>query len=143
MSKNGIVWLLFRGDTMLLILRDNKPTINAPNKWCFPSGGVEEGESFDDAACRELYEELHIKVAKPIKIIDLKFLTISKSVYLHELSTADIDTIILNEGQKYDFFTLDELLQLPLALLTRTIAEWFGKHFDAARRYARDHQKAD
>jgi 8-oxo-dGTP diphosphatase len=41
---------------MLLQERDEHPVID-PERWGFPGGGVEPGESFEDAAYRELEEE--------------------------------------------------------------------------------------
>ncbi len=46
--------LIFRGKELLLIKRRNHPCINM---WAIPGGFVEEGESADSAAARELEEE--------------------------------------------------------------------------------------
>lgn len=43
---------------MLLFLRDNKPWIPFPNMPDILGGGVEEGESPEEAAAREMAEEL-------------------------------------------------------------------------------------
>ncbi len=42
---------------LLLQLRDNKPGIFAPGKWCVPGGGIEPGEDERTAVVRELREE--------------------------------------------------------------------------------------
>jgi 8-oxo-dGTP pyrophosphatase MutT (NUDIX family) len=33
--------------------------------WCTPGGGVDPGESFEAAACRELHEETGLRIADP------------------------------------------------------------------------------
>lgn len=37
--------------------------------WITPGGGLEEGESFEDALAREMYEELGIKLTKPAPFV--------------------------------------------------------------------------
>jgi 8-oxo-dGTP diphosphatase len=50
------VALVDRRGWVLLQERDEHPVID-PEKWGFPGGGVEDGESFEAAAYRELAEE--------------------------------------------------------------------------------------
>lgn len=57
----------------LMILRDPKPYIWAPDHWSFCGGQVEEGEDLQQAAAREMREELGIwmpaKEMRPMGII--------------------------------------------------------------------------
>ena len=46
---------------LLLQERDEHPVID-PERWGFPGGGVEEGESFEEAAYRELEEETGVRL---------------------------------------------------------------------------------
>lgn len=46
---------------VLLQERDEHPVID-PEKWGFPGGGVEEGESYEHAAYRELEEETGVRL---------------------------------------------------------------------------------
>ena len=56
--------LLFDRDCKLLIyLRDGKPTIPFPNHWDLFGGHVEAGETPERALCRELQEEIGVKLA--------------------------------------------------------------------------------
>ena len=48
----------------LLVLRDNKPDIIQPNTWGLIGGGIDEGETPEQTAFRELNEELHLKPKK-------------------------------------------------------------------------------
>ena len=55
-ASNGL--LLFCGDSLLTILRDDKASIPWPNMWELPGGGREEDESPFECVAREVYEEL-------------------------------------------------------------------------------------
>ena len=53
---SGVVLLRSDG-AALLQLRDDIPTISDPGLWVFPGGHVEEGETLEEAARREVLEE--------------------------------------------------------------------------------------
>ena len=55
---------LFCGDSVITILRDDKPSIPWPNMWEFPGGGREGDESPFECAAREVYEELGIALTE-------------------------------------------------------------------------------
>ena len=52
---------------VLLQERDKHPVID-PEKWGFPGGGVEPGESWEDAAYRELEEETGIALGGGLEL---------------------------------------------------------------------------
>lgn len=56
----GVCVLLQRNDKILLILRAH--TGFKDNEYVVPSGHVEDGETFREAACREVLEEVGVKV---------------------------------------------------------------------------------
>lgn len=101
----------------LFLLRDNNPNIPGPNCWSLVGGGIEENETPSVALEREVREEINI----PIFDLQLVHQMIAKDnvngevieVYRHIFSAktnASIDEIILTEGQKASFFTLDEIV---------------------------------
>ncbi len=53
-------WILFQE-------RDEHPVID-PEKWGFPGGGVEDGETFEAAAYRELAEETGVRLAGGLQL---------------------------------------------------------------------------
>ena len=61
--KRGVVAVILRGGKLLVIRRSL--TVTAPGKLCLPGGGIEKGESEEQALVREMDEELAIDV-KPL-----------------------------------------------------------------------------
>lgn len=54
----------------VLFLRRSPDAPDHPGVWCWPGGGVETGESPEDAARRELHEEAGIDFSGPLRMVD-------------------------------------------------------------------------
>lgn len=68
MQKQVAVAVVVKGKEVLLIRRVSKePGLD----WCFPGGTVEQGESVENAAIREVFEETNCQI-KPIKFLGEK-----------------------------------------------------------------------
>ena len=101
---------------VLLLLRDNKSTIVYPNHWTLVGGKVEEGETPEMGAHRELTEETglraHLSFWKqydrqhPLFIVD-------QYIYLAKVDTSP-ETLILGEGQALQFFKPAEIKHLKI-----------------------------
>jgi len=113
--------LIIYKDKILLFHRDNIPTIPAPDAWSFPGGGIEKGETPEEAIVRELKEEIGHSPAT------LKFLFRQKKKdgkynYLYgafvDESEASLFKLGPGEGQEIAFFSLAEIdnLKLPKEL---------------------------
>ena len=66
---------LRNGVGIVLLNKDNKVFVakridNPNNYWQMPQGGMDEGETYHQAAIRELYEETSIKSVSLLKVID-------------------------------------------------------------------------
>jgi 8-oxo-dGTP diphosphatase len=104
---------------ILLQLRDNKPDILEPNRWGFFGGMVEAGETLEEALARELLEEL----GNHVGCIETELFRTEENTYgtqniIFLVRCTELDeNFCLTEGQSFGWFTLDELVALPLCSL--------------------------
>ncbi len=66
MSGRAVIGVILQRDKFLTIERSQR--VRAPGKICFPGGGVEEGETDEEALVREFMEELGVTVFPKRKI---------------------------------------------------------------------------
>lgn len=59
-DRHGAIGVAVREGRLLLIRRSE--SVVAPGMYCFPGGGIESGETEEDALIREFREELNIPV---------------------------------------------------------------------------------
>jgi mutator protein MutT len=108
--------LLHEDGRILMQLRDDRPDIWYPNHWGLFGGGVEEGESPEEALCRELYEELEL-VKQPGKLFakfdfDLSPLGLGKayrSYFEVHINSDDMNKIRIHEGQEARLLKISEV----------------------------------
>jgi len=104
---------------ILLIRRDNKPTIPNPNMWSIPGGQVEKGESFDEALVREIKEEIGI-TPKNYQLLGFFETEKQNAIYLLELTNEETQEIKLgNEGQELKWFKPQEIADIDAVPIVR------------------------
>lgn len=107
---------LLCGDSVLTILRDDKPSIPWPNMWELPGGGREGDETPFECVAREVYEELGIHLDEDCllwsKIYPSVIFKDKQSVFMvGQLRQEQFDNITFgNEGQGYKLMSIDEFL---------------------------------
>ncbi len=101
------------------------------NKWEFPGGKLETGESAERAVVRELNEELqtHVRVVRPLMVVQHQYPTFF--ITLHALlCEREEGTLILGEHQQSRWLNQDQLesmdwaaADLPIVNLVRELLD--------------------
>ena len=102
---------------ILLLLRDDKPSISYPNHWSLVGGKVEDGETSETAAHREMLEEIGVDSEITFwKRYDRQHPKIIVDQYIY---TGRIDipleSLTLGEGQDFRFFNAHKIKKLSIA----------------------------
>ena len=105
---------------ILLQLRDDRPDLLYPNCWTTLGGGVEEGETFDQAIRRELLEKIELELPVKLWRVDESVIEIqghqflvANAIYVGRIDLP-VSAIKLNEGQRLGYFGLDDLDNLQI-----------------------------
>ena len=121
--------IIFYGETILLILRDNDKNIKNPNSWAIVSGGIEEGGEPHQAVERECQEEIGVVPHHKQHIYTLEN---GNEVYAGWLTDDEYGRVRLGEeGQELRFVSLDKLHTYTLSPRLREAVE---HRFDLLKR---------
>jgi len=99
---------------ILLLLRDDKPSIKFPNQWVTLGGMIEEGETPENAIKRELKEEIGIDLQRFALFKVYEWPEKTEWVYSAKLNLVP-EKIDLHEGQKIKFFSKKDIEKMNLA----------------------------
>jgi len=100
-------------------------------KWEFPGGKLEAGETASQALARELDEELGIKVVNSVPALFLEFDYPDRQVALHIEEVVEyLGEPIGKEGQAIKWVSITELNQLDLLSGNKPIVEYLKSKLD-------------
>ncbi len=127
---------LFIGDKLLVILRDDDPTIVWPAYWDFPGGGREGQETPFETAARETMEEVGLELSISDIVDGAAFpsetiLGLMNHFFLARLPVSAANKISLgDEGQKWAFMTPQDYAAHPKRIphFAERMAQMLAKH---------------
>lgn len=121
----GVDAFLVFQSKILLVQRENLPNISYPNFWNLPGGGIDETETAQQAIIRELKEEVNLESLPLISLGQDSYKDgnlVTK--YFAQLTEEQKNSVqILEEGQAFGFFTIDEIMQMEIIPNLRTYIE--------------------
>lgn len=117
---------------ILLLLRDDKPWIAYPNCWTLVGGHVEDGETAEKAALRELQEEVGLNLSLNLwKRYDYEYapeVVIDQHIFVGVVAS-DYPSMILGEGQDMRFFKPSDLKELQIGFeFDKILSEYMEIH---------------
>lgn len=118
--------ILFINDRLevLLLLRDDIPSIPYPNMWDIPGGHVEPGETPFACIIREMKEEMDLDLTGHRLFARTEFSDrIEYTFWKH--ANLDIDRINLTEGQRLGWFSENQARNTRLAYGFNQITDRF------------------
>ena len=120
MQQVSIAFITYKGK-ILLLHRDNKPTITSPNKWGLIGDHVESGETPEQGLAREAKEEINLDVKNYSLLLhifldreDGKVEYFYYHIPVEETNLSEIK--LQEEGQAIKFKTWDEMKKLDLTV---------------------------
>ena len=105
--------LINNENKVLLNLRDRNHPEN-PHVWAFLGGGVDEGETEEEALLREVKEEIDYELKEYKKIKELFIEKIGKRIFYVGKIDADINELTLREGEEIKFFSYEEIKEIKI-----------------------------
>ncbi len=129
--KHSVAGIAFKNGKVFIAHRQNSGQM--ANRWEFPGGKVEDGESFETTLVREFEEEFSAKITVGKKITTNLFEHNEKKVKLHAYEvffTDDNPDFKFTEHTEAKWVYFDEILKLPFVDSDMKIYPEVRKHFE-------------
>jgi 8-oxo-dGTP diphosphatase len=117
------VLILYQADGAILLQHRTKDAPTSPDHWSLFGGGIEEGETPEQAVRREILEELDYRVASP-RLFTVQQIADAKVHVFFE--GYDGRPLTLREGQAMGWFRPNAMKDLLMIDAERSIIERFA-----------------
>ncbi len=102
-------------DRLLLMQRDKKAGIRYPGYWALFGGSVDPGETPREAACRELEEELELRIDPGgLRRVTHYFSNLKREHVYEAALEQSIESLTLREGRAMRLFDASQLAELEI-----------------------------
>jgi 8-oxo-dGTP diphosphatase len=115
LKKNAVAIIVNDNNKFLLLKRSDDPKIWQPSKWALVGGGIEKGESPQQAVEREILEEIGIEIKKFIKTFSIQRHTDSiEHIFACRYDGEPTDIKLNVENTNYGWFDTEEMNYLDI-----------------------------
>jgi 8-oxo-dGTP diphosphatase len=119
----SIILVDYHGMALLQQRTLDAPTF--PGVWSFFGGTIANDETPQQAACRELFEELEIAISPAQLSFFGAFVETNKKRYVYVLPITGSERLQLKEGRGLGFFSRDEIIHLQIQEAARLILQQY------------------
>ena len=107
---NVVAAIIKKGNYYLLAKRNKNKYMGS--KWEFPGGKVEQNETFKEALCREILEELNVNIEIHNKVAEESYRDEEINITLHYYMCSLIDrNILLSEHEAIEWVKKQDFLK--------------------------------
>lgn len=129
---NAVNMIILNENNEVLLLKRAKDDGNYPEFYCFPGGGLDINETFDEALIREIKEEAGVDIIE--KNYFKSFYYVSNEEFhvrtLYFYGKVKGEVKINEESSSFDWFSLDEALKIKLAFNQSDIMKEFAEFYE-------------
>ena len=119
--------VLHRDRSVLLQLRGCKPGVYAAGRWDIFGGHIEAGESPEEAAVREMAEELGLELEGPLELVVRRVDDGRERFFFAAPLTVSLDAIRLGEGDGMALIAVERLDAFDVIEIHREVlSRFFG-----------------
>jgi 8-oxo-dGTP diphosphatase len=115
-ERRAATLILYTKEKKVLLQHRAEDAERLPGYWAVFGGGIEEGETPEEAVKREIFEEIEYKVKNPVLFSQEESiqgdLRVIGHTFLEEYDESQ--PIRQHEGQGYGWFTIPEALELKI-----------------------------
>lgn len=134
MAAEGAQIILYQParQSVLMFLRDDKPSIPYPNMWSLLGGMLEPGETPAECIVREIEEEIGVKL-DPDQVTHYRTRTCSYGIEhtFRAKAEFELEAVTLTEGQRLAWFTAADAATTELGYEDNAIlADYFAELAD-------------
>lgn len=110
LKKNAVAIIVNDDNKFLLLKRSDDPKIWQPSKWALVGGGIEKGESPEEAVKREIKEEIGLEIDKFIKTFSIQRHKDSvEHIFACRHNGEPTDITLNEENSNYGWFDTKEM----------------------------------
>jgi len=125
-ERTVVIIILHDQQGRILLQQRSDDAAYMPGCWAYFGGGVEAGESIEQALIRETQEELGYVLLQPVLLLEQAFDLNGQPAYMYvymEKFCGDKDSLQLLEGKGWGWFGSGEVLELGMLPRDLAIAE--------------------